>query len=394
MRSETRRGRPTAPAARLLVGLLLPVLGAACGGNAVPSASDTPCAVPTDVVRPDTGTVVVTGDEPPCTIAFRVVVTLRSEMEGRAARWPVALGPGGTYLTATYNPGEVAVWSPSGAFERAIGKGAGEGPGEFRRVQDLVVDTLRDRVYILPGPANIEVYTLEGEFLRRITVPGVPAVRAAVLAPDGALIATTPSVGRGGTRSPDLIVVRGDSITRAGPHRRSANPFYYLGPSRDGVWTFEPYWYELDHHVLPDGLIDFRIRREAPWVTEHTEKTIRGQLDQGDHAPSFMGAWIDEERGLAFALVMVADPDAPRPPKFVKAPNGELMVDPNAPRPRAGAYQDRVVEVVTLDGRLLASRRWDNAATAPGPITPDRWGLTLDDELRSIRILEPVLVKR
>jgi hypothetical protein len=60
--------------------------------------------VPTDVVRPDTGTVVVTGDEPPCTIAFREVVTLQSEIEGRAARWPVALGPGGTYLTSTYNP--------------------------------------------------------------------------------------------------------------------------------------------------------------------------------------------------------------------------------------------------------------------------------------------------
>ncbi|MDE2793412.1 MAG: hypothetical protein OXL34_01230 [Gemmatimonadota bacterium] len=85
------------------------------------------------------------------------------------------------------------------------------------------------------------------------------------------------------------------------------------------------------------------------------------------------------------------------------------MPDPNAPsapRPRADSpddadyldivnrYRDYVLEVMSTDGKLIASRRYDRAQDVVSGVAADVWVRTEDDLLRSLTIVEPILVRR
>ena len=87
-------------------------------------SGDAPCDAQSSVVE---GTVVVRGTVAPCDIVFVPVVTLKGSPSGALPRVPVVAEPGGRWLTATYEAGELAVWSPSGELERLIGPGTSGG---------------------------------------------------------------------------------------------------------------------------------------------------------------------------------------------------------------------------------------------------------------------------
>lgn len=360
---------------------MLPVLVmGACGSEAqsdVSPGSNGCAAEGLDTsTRPVTDVVVVQGNDPPCGVTFELVLELDGSLEGTLPRYPVAVGPGGRWLTGTYAEGEFAVWSPEGDLERRIGIGSGDGPGEFGRVSDLVVDSVAGTVHVFSNSSRVEVFSLEGEHLTAIRLPdrAVGGVRLA----DGT-IASAPSTS---PDSPRLLLLTGDSVFRAGPARRFVFPPEVRAGASD-VWTVEAPWYQFDRHVLPSGAVDLSVRREVEWfpaVSEQTASSAGGPLVQGFA--------VDPERGLVFARLLIIEP-AP-PPRGL----GEQVpqpLDPSDP-------PDGVVEVFTLGGDLVASSRFENGREIPWPLSTGPpgafWYRVNDDATRSIDIFRPVLVPR
>jgi len=385
---------------RLVAGLLLTFFAAACGPadsdnsfEQTNQGSGTPCERPGRVTPPETGTVVIDAATAPCTIEFREVVILRGTENGVLPRSPVTLGPGGTYVTATYSPAEVAFWGADGEVVRLITKRAGNGPGELgTRIWGLLVDTLADRLYAFVEGWRIEMLSLDGTFQERISTREVSAgigTSGALLA-DGYIV--TGHTTRPALERPMLIAARGQQVERVGPARRSyAAPLLRAG--RTGVWSSERLWYELNHHSMPDGRVDVRLRREVSWFPDGTPQDAEngGRIDgPGAFVVDFA---IDESRGLVFTIVQAKDPDAPGPWKEMMIGGGPVPTGDEMKR-QAAMYLDGLMEVFTLDGRLVASRRYDYRPGVPLPLTA-RLFYRVDESglFPAIQILEAVLVQ-
>lgn len=140
------------------------------------SQAGRPCPVQSPEVTdeaPDS-VVVVRGTDARCEVVFTPVQKLTGGVDGTLPRPPVTTAPGGRWLTATYIDGQLAVWSPSGELEQLLGMGSGDGPGEFRRALDLIVDSLAGTVHVLPDSDRMEVYSLDGDYLEGMHLPSPP----------------------------------------------------------------------------------------------------------------------------------------------------------------------------------------------------------------------------
>ena len=81
---------------------------------------------------------------------------------------------------------QIHVVGPDGALIRTVG-GPGEGPGEFRSPQDLIV--ARDGASTVLGMSQIDLLNPEGEFVRRVTMnPSTGLVSAGLALPGGRLV--------------------------------------------------------------------------------------------------------------------------------------------------------------------------------------------------------------
>ncbi len=312
---------------------------------------------------------------------------------GALPRVPVVRGLDGQWLSGTYDRGEVAVWSASGHLLRTIGRGPGQGPGEFMDVRDMLVDTLASTVYIYAGATRIEVYSLDGEYLRDIPLPGMAAWGARLA--DGTIVSTVEPA----TPEPFLVLARGDSVWRLGPKPKFGFP-PLLRAAEDGIWSAEGPWYEIDHHAPSDGHIDFRVKREAPWYTEPS--TTRGLVNVTSGVLN--GFAIDSRAKLIVVTISgLQDPNAPKTPLPGLPADGERAV----PMPRRTAeerernrrlYWDAMVEAFTMDGRLVSSERYDTPRDAPLPLnvrnSVSLWYRVNSDESASIQILELVLKEK
>lgn len=292
---------------------------------------------------------------------------------------PVALGLEGSYVTATHQPGRVAVWSPEGRLSRVIGNGEGEGPGEFQHVSGLVVDN-DSVVNIITGLQHWHRYTWEGGFIETIRVPSVGGLSEATIAPGGTLVTTTmgpEGIGRlvlwrPGTR---VRVVDG-SFAAVGAHA-------LISASREmGLWSAEHTRYAVRRHSLPSGTVDFEIERTVEWFPSRS-----GGREYRESAPLLFRLTVDDRR-LLWVWTNVADPDAPSTPRPPVPFPGEE--DPDV----ASRYRDYVLEVLSADGRLVASRRFDRVQDVAVGVTADFWVRTGDDPLRTLTILRPILVER
>ncbi|HWV58050.1 MAG TPA: hypothetical protein VNZ57_11425 [Longimicrobiales bacterium] len=109
---------------------------------------------------------------------------------------PVPLDSRGRFYTATYNPGEIALWAPDGSYVRTIGR-RGDGPGEMRGTVIGVVgpgDTLH-----APGGSVWSVFDSAGTFVRCLqNDPGHPIYVHAL--PDNTLLSTFAPVVSGDAR--------------------------------------------------------------------------------------------------------------------------------------------------------------------------------------------------
>ena len=57
-------------------------------------------------------------------------------------------------------------------------------------------------------------------------------------------------------------------------------------------------------------------------------------------------------------------------------------------------YRDYVLEALSTNGRLVASRRFDRVQDVAVGLTADFWVRTGDDPLQTLTIVEPILVRR
>ena len=60
----------------------------------------------------------------------------------------------------------------------------------------------------------------------------------------------------------------------------------------------------------------------------------------------------------------------------------------------ASRYQDYVLEVLSTDGKLIATRRFDRVQDVARGVAAGFWVRTEDDALQTLTIVEPVLVRR
>lgn len=318
---------------------------------------------------------VVTDAEAPCTIEFREVVRLRGPEGGPDPNVPVTLGPGGTYLTATYARGEVAVWSEEGEFVRTVGYGEGSGPGEFESVSSLLVDA-DSVIHILPGHPYWHRYAWSGAFLETVRVPTGSSTTGIAMTGDGTLVApalTNPEV-------PFLVWRRGgDSLEVVDSPQNITvdSPAFLRGSAEMGTWSLDFTQYMFHRHNAHDFEVDAHVVREADWFPgprDDTPATV---------SPNF----AVDDRGMLWTLVSVPAPDAPAGPRPSAGSVEEL-------RAVASRYRNTVIEVLTVDGRLLASRTYEDLRTVPRPITAERWYLVDNDPFPSIVIFEPGLLER
>lgn len=341
-----------------------------------------PCSIPSPAATTDAprDLVVVQGADAPCEVMFEVVQRLTGSLDGTLPRPPVSAGPGGRWLTATYVAGEFAVWSPSGELERLIGSGSGDGPGEFGRVRDLIVDSVAGTIHVFSSSsARVEVYSLSGEHVRGIRIPSYPSQAARLN--NGTIVA---SISTGGIGSPGLLLIESDTVLATGPARRMPMP-PEVRPGGEGAWTVDAPWYQLNHHIPPRQQADFTLRREVDWFPERPEEWSNAP------GPLVRGFTVDLERLLVFVRVtQVTDPGAPSAPFPVggtPAEAQEWMVQ----------YFDGIVEAFTFDGDLVASTRFDDAREIPEPIgggAPGNLWFRLAGVTESIEILRPRLVEK
>jgi hypothetical protein len=327
-------------------------------------------------------TVVVEGEDGPCTIVFNEVVTLKGSIVGELPRLPVTVGPNGGWVTATYDPGKVAIWSAAGEFRRTIGEGPGGGPGEFGRVSDIAVDTATGRIYIFTSSNRIEVYGDGGEYLETISLPRYSSW--GTLLHDGTVVAVLARA----TAEPVFAVVKPDTVMPTGPVQRGPAFPPLLYGNGDGVWTVESAWYEIRRHDMRDGQVDFQITRETPLFPAPRVEEIE-RLG----GPVVVAFAVDTRQGRVFAVLkQVLKPGHSPPP--VAQPETPLIPIDAANNPYYGA----VIEAFDFAGNVLASLRLDDGESVPYPMmslgSRGLWYEVLSDDIRSIRILRPSLEKR
>ena len=325
------------------------------------------------------GAVVEADGDAPCTIEFREVTRLQSQSDGISARVPATTGPGGTYLTATYQPGRVAVWSPEGELIRVMGNGDGEGPGEFWQASSIVVGA-DSVVNILPGLPHWHRYDWAGGFIETIRAPAIGGLSDAGIGPDGLLVAKTQ-----GPEGALLVLWRPGSEVRIvdGSFNTIGFGFGFVNASPStGVWSAVHSRYAIRRHALPSGAVDFEVRRRVDWF-----RSSGPTFDES--APIVFGLNVDD-RGLLWVWTNVPDPDAPSVPR----PRSSYSPDDPDRDVVAGRYRDYVLEVLSTDGEVIASRRYDRPQDVALGATADLWVRTEDDLLRSLTIMEPILVRR
>lgn len=358
---------------------------AACGEAAAPSADPAwppadgstiseelpPCAESSFQRDPDASSLTVEGVVPPCRLEFREVARLRGEADGRYPRPPIALAPNGGYVSATYDPGEVAVWSADGRLSRTIGRGPGGGPGEFRWPLALVVDA--DRVVnISAGQATLHRYDPSGDFMGSFPLHERAPGSQLVIGRDGALVFTARGplgleVVTWRPGDPELTVLRAPRpFVRGG---------LLLAASEDGeVWLAEPETYAVHRIDLATGMSDLTVRREAPWF-----------LAEGS-APAQLSRLAADRRGLVWMVSSAPAPDAPSGPLPEFQDPGEALGSTALSR-----YRDNRIEVVSSEGHLVASRVFEDVRMSPTPITARFWYLEPHDEPGVILILVATL---
>lgn len=348
------------------------LLVAGCSSDPEPgrSAHDDPCDVTRERPHLD-GEVVIRGMDAPCELAFQQVARLTGELDGVAPRPPVSVGPDSTFLTATFAPGQLAVWSWDGDLLRTFGRGAGNGPGEFRSAEDIAIGG--DGIVTVAADLGLwHRYTFAGAFIETVRVPATVDATRVEIHSDGSLVVRMRSASR------SFLKFDGETFDSIGP-APDAPGLGGISVAGDRIWRWDVRRYSIRSHAADSGERLSSLTRDVPWYPNPMDLST-----PPDDANLYGIAATDE--GLIFVQVGLQAEGA--------LSELQLTGDLEADLPALSAVRDNVVEVLGADGTLLASRRYDNVGEAPDPITADLWFRVERDLLQSITILQPVLSVR
>ena len=308
-----------------------------------------------------------------CALAFREVVRLAGNVDGTIPNAPVRAFPDGTYLTGTYSRGKLALWGPDGELLDVLGRGPGNGPGEFDYVTGLVVPTSGDAFLVFGRPPLIHEYSRGEGFVRSLRLPAYGSVSSGVAYGDQMILSVAADEGWEAYR------IDGNSIQAMGLQLGSEEVFSMLTAAEDvGVWSANTDRYVLRKHLWPDGTMADSLVMSRDWFSgPGGSETILYRLHADGH-------------GLIWVAANVPDPDAPRPRHDdIDVP----IVDIEETSADAIGYTEYVIEALTPDSRLVASARFDSFEDAPEPVEGNLWYRPTPDRL-SIVILEALLTER
>jgi hypothetical protein len=255
------------------------------------------------------------------------------------------------FVQSIHNRSNIFVYHPNGRFVKLIGR-AGEGPGEFRRVRELMVwgDTLFASDAAL---GRISSFSTDGEFLA--ARPFMPGTDGIVRLREGLV-----AFGRSGAPSaaglPLHLVGDGRTIIRSfGASDVTVHPsdmfsiFRSIAPSSDtAVWAAAVNRYEITLWS-PTGKALLTFVRNVPWFPRWAKAGHREDVSRP--VPRLECVREDGEGHL---IVLLHVPRADWRPT-AKAPEGEMPILPDYERKR---YVDTVIEVVRIrDAKVIATTR-------------------------------------
>ena len=284
----------------------------------------------------------------------------------------------GRYVTATYQLGKLALWAPDGQMLEVIGNGPGEGPGEFNYPSGFV-QVAEDEFLVLMGRPTIHKYSTAGRFLRSFHLPTGGGAMFAVTHGGAAITSAGTLDGRRG------FLLEGDSIRPLELLGRRATHVHLAAAEDVGVWSAARDRYVLRRHSLPSGAVADSLMPARDWFPGPREN--EAEL-----------SWIHADgRGLIWAVVEAADPDAPPgslPAWDVGAAEEQpIDDDPEVLAATRIKTRDTVVEAFTPDGRLIASVRFDSFWDAGDPMRGNLW-YRMTEDMMTLVVLEAVLIQR
>ena len=310
-------------------------------------------------------------DEPPCDIEFREVVRL-DDVDSVTPRPPIMVLRDGRYITATYSLGKVALWSPDGTLSDVVGRGPGEGPGEFNYAGGFAqVDD--NELFVLTLRPVVHRYTTGGRFVRSFRLQGFGGAAAAVTY-RGFAISTGHTLA--GTQG---ILISADSAGAFAGLRGRRGTMLVVAAAEDiGIWSAEHDRYVLRRHAFPGGSVVDSLVVTRDWFPgPRGNEGVIYRL----HA---------DGRGLIWTVASVADPDAPSNDWMTSE---HELIDMEEDRANAVLFRDDVIEALAPDGRLVAAARFDSYGESAEPMLGNIWYRQTEDML-SIIVLEVRLTQR
>ncbi len=269
-------------------------------------------------------------------------------------------------MSATYEPGRIALWDTRGRLVREIGRGAGEGPGEFSIPRDL--EFTEDGRILVAQSNRILEYDTSGEFLGQRTFDrGVLSIEE--VSP-GRLALIVSRTG---------LVLVDDVTSITVPEATGAHDLVAkLAVAPRGIAVSQGPEYEVRTFDLRSGELVNEWKRQPPWFLNSSAEELqrggfRSRIDQftvDDEGRTWLGVWAPDSQD---ALERSREESGP--------------IDPNA---SVAETWDYWIEAVAPSGQLLASTRFDDPDRAPTLSRGDVW--TQKDELGELVVVELWLV--
>ncbi len=259
----------------------------------------------------------------------------------------------GNYLVAPVGGMDyIALFAPAGNEVAVIGR-SGEGPGEYRTVQDVAVRS-DDSVVVLSQ--RLTLLTPDLSFARAVSFPrGVRASRLLPL-PSGKVLLNNYSVpGR-----PFIVLDADLRMVRQVGEETSGSPeelqHVLASAGSEGFWSARTSGRYLIEHWSLDGKRIRTIQPKSAWF-EAGELWAGHDPRRTRPSPRIGGIWLDNERLWVIGIVS----DIDWKPQLLAAGDPHVEVDAPMPQPEEWpSLFDTMVEVLDLrTGAVMSTRRYD-----------------------------------
>ena len=268
------------------------------------------------------------------------------------------------------------VYSPSGAFERVIGR-KGKGPGEFNFVTAITL--VADSLYVFDGNnSRLTILAPNFAFVRSHQLQ--IRVEHAKLLPNGEILAN------GDIRTRDKVGLPLHRLSRTGtalssfgsdvPVYRGDAPglairFLSVAPGGD-TWVSHYSQYVLEH-IQPTGRIDRRLVRQAKWFPPYVKPW--NPTPQNAPPAIMTDVRLDAQRNLWVSAIFPRDDFAKFLSKNPKVIEGQRVYEVED----YDRMYDSYLEVIDPGkGEVLARKRFDNLIA--GWIDNDHFTTYTEDE--------------